>query len=396
MQAPALKTLADTGTSGWTPLSPQVLEAARTAAASVDSEGRFPVEAFEALRAHGALGVLADPAETSLARVAADCYALAGACSSAGMVLAMHHIQVACLARHAAGAPWHDAFLRRIVEQQLLLASSTSEVGIGGNLRSSLCAVVSGGGRFSVVKQASAISYAADADVILVTARAHPEASAGDQSLVVLEGDDFQLEAGEAWDSMGMRGTGSGAFVLTGAGTTDQVVPVPFGEIAGTTMAPVSHILWGAVWTGIAADAVARARACVRSRRKVGSTELPAGALRLAEAVEKLQMAEARVRAAIAAFDWKTVNTPDFAEVAADNNLKTSVGETCLEVAQIALSICGFAGYARQGPYSVARHVRDLHSAPIMIANERMREGAAQLLLAQKPRLGLYHDLAAD
>ncbi|PTS88577.1 acyl-CoA dehydrogenase [Caulobacter sp. HMWF009] len=396
MQAPALKTLADTGTSGWTPLSPQVLEAARTAAASVDSEGRFPVEAFEALRAHGALGVLADPAETSLARVAADCYALAGACSSAGMILAMHHIQVACLARHAAGAPWHDAFLRRIIDQQLLLASSTSEVGIGGNLRSSLCAVVSGGGRFSVVKQASAISYAADADVILVTARAHPEASAGDQSLVVLEGDDFQLEAGEAWDAMGMRGTGSGAFVLTGAGETAQVVPVPFGEIAGTTMAPVSHILWGAVWTGIAADAVARARACVRSRRKAGSTELPAGALRLAEAVEKLQMAEARVRTAIAAFDWKTVRSPDFAEVAADNNLKTSVGETCLEVAQIALSICGFAGYARQGPYSVARHVRDLHSAPIMIANERMREGAAQLLLAQKPRLGLFHDRAAD
>ena len=31
-----------------------------------------------------------------------------------------------------------------------------------------------------------------------------------------------------------------------------------------------------------------------------------------------------------------------------------------------------------------------------MIANERMREGAAQLLLAQKPRLGLFHDRAAD
>lgn len=368
-------------------LYPAVLTAAREAADAVDAEGRFPREAFALLREHGGLGRLAEAAPSLLA-AAVDCSRLASACGSAGMVLAMHHIQVACLARHAAGAPWHAAFLRRIAEGRRLLASSTSEVGIGGNLRASLCAVEPDGDGFSLTKQASALSYGADADAILVTARAHPQAAQGDQVLVVLDRGDFTLEAGAAWDAMGMRGTGSGAFVLTGRGQAEQIAPAAFSEIASTTMAPLSHILWGAVWTGIAGDAVGRARALVRARRAPGA-ELPPGALRLAEAVEKLQLAEARVRRAIDDFDWNNVSQPSFAAVAADNGLKTSVSETCLEVAQIALSVCGFEGYARQGPYSVARHLRDLHSAPLMIANSRMRQGAAQLLLAQQPRLGL-------
>lgn len=368
-------------------LHPAILEAARQAADSVDAAARFPSEAFAALREHGGLGRLAEPGASLLA-AAIDCSRLAGACGSAGMILAMHHIQVACLARHAAQAPWHAAFLNRIAQGQLLLASSTSEVGVGGNLRASLCAVERDGERFTLTKQASALSYGADADVILATARSHAEAAQGDQVLIVFDRGDFTLEAGKAWDAMGMRGTGSGAFVLTGRGGLAQIAPVPFGEIAATTMAPLSHILWGAVWTGIAGDAVTRARTLVRARREPGA-EVPPGALVLAEAVEKLQLAEARVRKAIDDFDWASVRQPGFAEVAADNGLKTSVSETCLEVARIALSVCGFEGYARQGPHSVSRHLRDLHSAPLMIANGRMRQGAAQLLLAQQPRLGL-------
>jgi acyl-CoA dehydrogenase len=395
MPAQVLTTLARAGGAPSRALSPLVLSAARAAADAVDSEGRFPIEAFAALRDKGGLGLLAEPSPSLLA-AAVQCSALAGACGSAGMILAMHHIQVACLARHATGAPWHDAFLNRIAQGHLLLASSTSEVGIGGNLRASLCALMVNGERFSLTKQASAISYGADADVILVTARAGPDAAQGDQVLVVLEGDDFTLDPGPGWDAMGMRGTGSGAFVLTASGDLAQVTPARFGEIAATTMAPVSHILWGAVWTGIAGDAVMRARAAVRARRQPGSSDLPFGALHLAEAVEKLQMAEARVRGAIDAFDWRSAEQPGFAEVASDNGLKTSVAETCLEVAQIAMSVCGFAGYARQGPHSVSRHLRDLHSAPLMIANARMRQGAAQLLLAQQPRLGLDHARRAD
>jgi len=169
----------------------------------------------------------------------------------------------------------------------------------------------------------------------------------------------------------------------------EQILATPFADIAACTMVPISHILWSAVWTGIAGDAVTRARAFLRNKPPAADGALPAGAIVLAQAVEQLQLAEARIRTAIAAFDWQTPSAPSFAAAAADNALKTSVSEACLGVVQQAMAVCGFPGYARQGPFSVSRHLRDLHSAPLMIANSRMRESAARLLLAQKPHLGL-------
>jgi len=371
----------------------EVLKAARDAAADVDHDGRFPAESFWALRDFGMLGALIPTScggqGATLARVAADCQSLGAACSTSGMVLAMHHVQVACLARHALGAPWHTAFMRRVASNQLLLASSTSEVDIGGALRTSSCAIEQHRTWFSVMKRASAISYAKDADAILVTARADPDAASSDQVLVVLERKQFTLEPQNEWDAMGMRGTGTGAFILTGKGGVEQIFATPFADVAASTMVPISHILWSAVWTGIAGDAVARARAFLRKKPPAADGSLPHGAVALAEAVEQLQLAESRIKMAIAAFDWRTPTTPSFAAAAADNGLKTGVSEVCLAVTQQAMAVCGFAGFARKGPFSVSRHLRDLHSAPLMIANSRMRESAARLLLAQKPLLGL-------
>ena len=370
-----------------------VLAVARETAADVDSQGRFPSETIAALRSAGILGAFAPKScggqEASLARAAADCQALGAACATSGMILAMHHIQVACIARHGLGEPWQAAFLRRVVADQLLLASSTSEAEIGGALRTSRCAIVRRNDGFEVVKRASAISYGTNADAILVTARAHEDAASGDQVLAVVERGGLVLEPQGEWDAMGMRGTGTGAYLLTGRGMVEQILAAPFADIAACTMAPVSHILWSAVWTGIAGDAVARARAFLRKKPPAADGSLPAGALQLAEAVEQLQLAEARIRTAIAAFDWRNPAEPSFAGAAADNGLKTSISEVCLAVAGQALAVCGFAGYARQGPFSVSRHLRDLHSAPLMIANGRMRESSARLLLAQKPLLGL-------
>jgi len=378
---------------GRPPIPEAVLKVAAEFSGEVDQAGRFPAETFAALRERGLLGAfvpgICGGQGSTLARVASDCQALGAACSTSGMILAMHHIQVACLARHALGAPWQTAFLRRVASDQLLLASSTSEAEIGGALRTSGCAIVRHKSRFEVVKRASAISYAKNADAILVTARAHEEAAPGDQVLAVLERDGLMLEPQNEWDAMGMRGTGTGAFILTGKGAVRQILATPFADIAACTMVPISHILWAAVWTGIAGDAVARARAFLRKKPPATDGSLPAGAVALAEAVEQLQLAEARIRTAIAAFDWRTPSLPSFAAAAADNGLKTGVSDVCLAAAQQAMTVCGFAGYARQGPFSVSRHLRDLHSAPLMIANGRMRESAARLLLAQKPLLGL-------
>src|SRR4051812_31063368 len=91
-----------------------VLDIARQAAPLVDEEGRFPAETFKALREHGLLGLLVpsvfDGPGGDLAQAAAHCQALSAACGSSGMILAMHHIQVACLVRHSAANGWHADF----------------------------------------------------------------------------------------------------------------------------------------------------------------------------------------------------------------------------------------------------------------------------------------------
>ena len=57
-----------------------------------------------------------------------------------------------------------------------------------------------------------------------------------------------------------MRGTCSNGYQLRASGEMAQVVPVSYAEVSAKTMLPVSHLVWSALWLGIATDAVARAR----------------------------------------------------------------------------------------------------------------------------------------
>src|SRR5690348_17513626 len=110
-------------------------------AGDVDRGARFPTEAFAAVRAQRLLGIMVPRSlggeGASLAQVADVCYELARACSSSGMIYAMHQVKVACLTRHCGSSRALAAILRRLCAEQLLLASSTTEGKAGGNVRSS-------------------------------------------------------------------------------------------------------------------------------------------------------------------------------------------------------------------------------------------------------------------
>jgi len=163
-----------------------VVSIAREHAAQVDTEGVLPEAALAAMRAAGLLGAMVPRAMGGHglppSRIAALAAELGAACSSSGMIFAMHQIQVACLIGHATPASWHRQFLTRVASDGLLLASVTSEVGTGGKMRASRCAVESAGdGRLRVSKNATAISYGAYADAFLITARwaGHPGNGSG-------------------------------------------------------------------------------------------------------------------------------------------------------------------------------------------------------------------------
>ena len=381
-------------------LDASTLVASRAAAEhadDVDRANRIPERALAALRDEALLSSLVPQAlggqGRSLSQVASVCHALAHSCGSTGMIFAMHQIQVACITAYGQHSEWHRSLLQRLCREQLLLGSVTSEAGTGGNIHASICSMEPAEGRVVLDKDATTISYGAHSDALLITARRSRDAAPSDQVMIVGLRGDYTLERTSGWDALGMRGTCSEGFRLYLAADPDQVLPTPFADIASQTMLPVSHLLWTSVWLGIAADAVRRARNYLRHQARNGRGALSPGAHRLARAVGLLQLMQSRLSMALKDYEVTFSAGPrplPLGFTADMNNLKTTVSELCLEVAQHAFMVCGISAYKNGSDYSLGRHIRDLLSAPIMINNDRMLESTGNLLLMQKPALGLF------
>ncbi|HEX4406505.1 MAG TPA: acyl-CoA dehydrogenase family protein, partial [Polyangia bacterium] len=282
-------------------------EIAAVNASDVDSKARFPQETFTALREAKLLGV-AVPTElggrgATMQELSAMCTALAQGCGSSGMVLAMHHIQVACIARHGLSSTFFRDYLKEVVERQLLLGSITSEVGVWGDTRASICACVLDNSRFKLDKDATTASYAEHADDLLVTCRRNPAAPPSDQILVLVRKADRTLTKTTTWDTLGMRGTCSPGFKLTSSGPEAQLLPGSFADASAQTMVSFSHILWSAVWLGIASDAVARASAYVRAEARKTPGVVPPKATHLARLSAQVQLLRNSVHGQAAEFD---------------------------------------------------------------------------------------------
>jgi len=375
-------------------LAERARRAAKVAAShadAVDKDGRFPQEGMDALKAERLMGIMVRPdlggEGASLTEIADVCGILGQACASTAMTYAMHQIQMASLADYAVGSAWHEAFLRRICDEQLLVASATSEAGIGGNLRNSICAVEVEGSTVRLEKDATVISYGANADAVMVTSRRHPDAAHSDQVATIFLKDQYKLEQTAVWDTLGMRGTCSDGYIFKAEAPAEQILPRPFAEIAAQSMLAVSHLLWGALWYGIAADAVARAQSFVKAAARKTPGQTPPGALRLAEASNLLQLVKANVVAGLKQFEQAkgnpdALNAMSFA--VAMNNIKIGTSQTILTIINHCMLICGIAGYKNGTPYSLGRHLRDAHSAQLMISNDRILGNTSTMLLVNK------------
>ncbi len=359
------------------------VEAAASAAAQpageVDRAGRFPAEAIAALKMQRLLG-MAVPAElggegASTVEVADACFKLGRACSSTAMIFAMHQIKVACILRHGHGSAWHEAMLRRLCEEQWLLASSTTEGQNGGNIRTSAAAVGLRDDAITLDRESTVISYGAQADGIVTTMRRSVDAAGSDQVLVVLLKHQYDLEPTMQWDTLGMRGTCSAGFRLKALAGAEQILPVPYERIHSQTMTPVAHILWSAAWSGIAASAVDRAQVFLRKAARQGKGQMPPGAAHFTKAQSSLRTMTALVRSAIGSYDAALRDESLYASLdfhAAMNLLKVESSETAVAVVLGAMRACGLSGYRNDSDCSLGRQLRDVLSAPIMINNDRI------------------------
>ncbi|WP_158607727.1 acyl-CoA dehydrogenase family protein [Flexivirga caeni] len=364
-------------------------EIAGPVADEVDAQARFPVETVDALRQSGLLAALV-PAElggkgATLLEVAGAVRAVAMHCTSSALILGMHSIEVFNLVRHGT-TPGLRKLLEEVATGRMLLANANSEVGLGGDVTRSRCALEPGTGGGHLEKEALAVSYGEYADGIVTIARRSPDAADTDQIMMVCRAENLTLECTSEWNTMGLRGTCSSGFRLSATIADEDIFPVPFATISNDGAAQARQILLCAAWVGLAEAAAAKAHAFVRAaaRRSIGA--LPPSALRLSELAIDVQAARCQLLGV--ALQYAELDRAGYGEDAglmvALRSLKVSTSELAVSTATSALQICGMAGFRRTTPFALDRIIRDAHGGLVMVSNERLLGDNAGLLAVRK------------
>lgn len=357
----------------------------------VDSNARPPLEAVEALKQQRLLSVSVPTqygGEGATMRELSEIATTIGAGdANAGMVFAMHHSQALILWRHGSLAGVRST-MRKVLEEEWLLGSATTERGIGGDARRSNCALeYPAPGRVRVVKDAPVISYAEASDAILVTGRVNEDAPASDQRMLICPKGDFQLEKTGTWQALGLRGTASDSFVLTAETSDDMLLDDDYGTISAHTALPTAHLLWSSVWLGIASSAADQARATVRRQARAAVGYPPPGQLRLAELMVELQSFADTVRHSAEHFDRVSGDPSALGSISfalSMNAVKITSANAVVDLVLKALRIVGIAGYRTDTPQTLSRQIRDALGAPIQINNDRLLTNNAPLSLMAK------------
>jgi acyl-CoA dehydrogenase len=352
------------------------VDVAGPAAADVDARARFPQETRDALAQTRLLSAMVPVDQgglgASLAEVSGAIRALASHCTSSALVLAMHSNEVAQLVNFA-DRPGLRALTEELCERQLLIANANSETGVGGDATRSLCFLEETDAGLRLRKSALACSYGEYADLISATARRSEDAEESDQSVALMRAEDIQITRTRDWDTTGLRGTCSTAIDIDARVDPDLVFTTPFATMAEGGTLVRSMIMLSSVWVGLSEAAVATAHRQVRAaaRRSIGT--VPPSALRLAEVATEL----ASARGALASILVDYARAEASGHLAATQllvgvrTLKVLTSRLLVQIAGECLGIVGIAGYARSGPASMDRILRDANGSVLMVNNDR-------------------------
>lgn len=362
-------------------------------AAEVDEAARFPVESMNALRASGLLGLLVPAEEGGLGGDLGDmveiAQVLASSCLSTATIWAMHCQQVDAVVRFGS-APLRQKLLPRIASGAVYLASVTTERGTGGHLLTAGAALKASEDTIVIERDAPIVTGGEHADGFLITMRDASDASANRVTLVYADREQLSLNGFGAWNPLGMRGTHSVGMRLFGSVPEDQVVGArgEYRMVAVESVIPCAHLGWAACWLGTARTAFADVIALIRSPRRPRSVDpsAPLVATRLARARADLELVNAylmRTKDEVLALraDSRTLDAP--ATQIHLNTLKVVAAELTFRAVDTLIQLTGLAtGYLRTSAVPLERHFRDLRSASLNYANDRLltANGALALL----------------
>jgi acyl-CoA dehydrogenase len=372
------------------PTLADVREVVRANAVATDHDAVFPESALAALRRSGLLGLLipsryggmgASTAE--MLRVASE---LSRDCVSVGMIYVMHCQQVAALVEHGRST-LRSTLLPRIARGEVYIASVTTEQGSGGNLLSASAALTTAAGTLHVDRMAPVVTGGTHADGFLITMRAPNASSPTQTSLVYADREQLDIEVLGDWNPMGMRATHSRPLKLTGDIPAHQVVGDHgcFRDIAIRTFAPLAHLGWASCWLGAADGALARTVALLRAERQTRDLGSELLLYRLSRARQRLDSVHALLSHAtnVISDPASDITGPPIQLLL--NAVKLTASEQCLAAVHELVELVGLRhGYLRGSATGLERTLRDLRSASLNYANERLHLADGALVLMDR------------
>jgi acyl-CoA dehydrogenase len=372
-----------------------VLPVLREHAAEVDDAAAFPEAGLAALAESGLLGLLV-PEEyggmggdlTDLVEIAQE---LAACCMSTALIWAMHCQQTDSLVRFASPG-LRDRVLPRIARGTLYLASVTSEPGKGGHLLTGVAPLKDAGDLLRIDREAPVVTGGRHAQAFLITMRARDDATPNQVSLVYTDRDQLEVAPSGGWDTLGMRGTESVGLKISGAVPANQVVGEPggFRTIAVESMAPVGHLGWAACWLGAARGAFGELVGWLRSGKRSKSVDLSSDLV--AERIARIRMDLELVGAYLhrVTDEVTGLRAEERSLSGTDvqihlNTVKVTSAELTFRAVDRMVQLAGLStGYRRDSPLPLERVFRDLRSASLNYANDRLLVSTGALALMER------------
>ncbi|MFL5739965.1 MAG: acyl-CoA dehydrogenase family protein [Flavisolibacter sp.] len=364
----------------------------------VDSENVFPLENIDLLKETGLMSFLVPKQFGGYGGSIADFVKIArvlgSACTSTGMIWAMHCQQVACLVNHAT-CEFKEVYLKKIGERNDFIGSVTTE---RSNLKSILSSIspltLNEQGYIQINREAPVVTGGINCDAYLITMKANETAPNTDVKFVYATKDQLHITmSSPTVDMLGMRGTNSIALKIKGEIPPCQIVNKDFGfdEIAYSTMIPMGHIGWASCWLGAAVKAFNEIVKILRDPTNNKRFDINSDLLleKIARVRMKLDIVASFIHSTYEEYEELLksncfqLRAPGF--VIKINNLKVFSSECLFDSINDLMEIGGVRfSYIKGQQNNIERVFRDLRSAALMINNDWLMISNGKLSLFDK------------
>jgi alkylation response protein AidB-like acyl-CoA dehydrogenase len=343
----------------------EVTAVAAAHAAQVDTDGAFPIDAVQALRTSGLLGLVISEDAGGMGAGPAEFIevvgSLAAACGSTAMIYLMH-VAAAVTVASAPPASVPD-LLSRMASGEVLGTLAFSEKGSRSHFWAPVSESVADGDDLHFTADKSWVTSAGYADVYVMSSKSAVDLETVD--LYAIPAGTPGLEIAGPWSGMGLRGNASSPMsvaVTIPSGYRIGEAGSGFGTMMATVL-PWFNLGNSAVSLGLSRAAVDAATAHVTGARLQHLDQALSALPTIRAQVAKMSIALAAQRAYLAQAAARVASPAD------DTGLfvlgvKASTNDAALTITESAMRVCGGAAFSKHLP--IERAFRDARAGSVM------------------------------